>query len=36
MDCKQLALAVMALLCLNSNAELRRFQNAEETKSFFC
>jgi hypothetical protein len=36
MDCKQLALAVMALLCLNINAELRRFQNAEETKSFFA
>jgi hypothetical protein len=36
MNRNTLALAVMALLCLNISAELRRFQNAEETKSFFA
>ncbi len=36
MNFKPLTLAVMALLCLNINAELRRFQNADETKSFFA
>lgn len=36
MNCKPLTLAVMALLCLNIDAELHRFQNADETKSFFA
>jgi len=36
MNFKPLTLAVMALLCLNISAELRRFQDAAETKSFFA
>ncbi|MCP5534957.1 MAG: hypothetical protein H7A51_01850 [Akkermansiaceae bacterium] len=36
MNCKALTIAVFTLLALNLGAELRRFQNADETKSFFA
>lgn len=36
MNVKALTLALLSILCIRADAELRRFQNAEQTKSFYA